>query len=231
MKAEIEKLENDFSKQTLDDLVNQQLAGSSVSMDDKPSDLNNGGVSLDQENKADNGVKRRGSNFLELPINELNSSGSNKSEGSILYGKEYLNNSQQTIRSLSKSSLFSNSHYGNFDPDGEWVSVRSGAYMDESNEMILEKDTLDLINPDLGRWSSFKGVEMVREMCKGEDEKQLDGVDDEWCKFINQAKHEGEGNSASDGLVTRKMSGDNEKLRLQYYRNLVQKDILELTEK
>ena len=70
-----------------------------------------------QLNKIDIPLHSRKSTTLEVPLNPLVYTDANKSESSILFGREFINNSQQTIRSVNNSSLFSKSHYGNFDPD------------------------------------------------------------------------------------------------------------------
>lgn len=98
---------------------------------------------------------------------------------------------------------------------------------DASNEMILDQDTLDLIK------TSDKKSQFGKEFKKNkffEEEKQLDGVEDEWEKFLSEAKHETADTLEYKDFET-KNNEDDEKLRVQYYRNLVHKDILQITEK
>ena len=114
------------------------------------------------------------------------STGSSKSEGTLLYGDEYHNTSQKTIRSKWNSSMMSRDHYGKMDPDGDLFS-KSDFRSDDS--IILEKDTLDLIKPeDIGKTS---GMYKRQNQLKFDEEQEIkfkNEVDEEWEKFLYEAR-------------------------------------------
>lgn len=115
------------------------------------------------------------------------------------------------------------------DPDGDCITSKSIQDQMESSGFLLDKDTLDLIDPqDVGRKSlrvkKGGGNPFMDEEIKLDKEE----VDQEWEKFLEDAKINPENSpqkrKAQDDAVC-------EKERLEYYRNLVTKDIMKITEK
>jgi hypothetical protein len=237
MKAEIEQLETDFSKQTLDQLVNQQLSTPRSEVGSNFSDLGNDDAvdGPDLGTPASAYRPRRTSDLLVVPTGKDFMEDDNKSDGSILFGKEYLNNSQNTIRSISNSSLFSKNHYRNFDPNGDCLSERDRDDLNlEDGNLLIDRDTLDLIKPsDFAPRRSFNGRTFPKEQFAiDEDEKLLqnDEVDDEWVKFLREAQIE-EPEDDSIFKKSKKTREEEERQRIEYYRSFIKEDILRLTEK
>jgi len=235
MKAEIEQLENDFSTKNLDELLNNQFGKTGGSPVDKFSDIGDpfaDGVD-DQETNSEGANINRRSSLLDTPLNSRSNVDSNKSESSILFGKEYLNNSQHTILSGRNSSFFSKSHYGNFDPEGDCLTSRSHRDgLNDSGDLIIEKDTLDLIKTEDLRRGSFNIIREDKDKLLTDEEEhklQNDEVDDEWDKFLLEAKHD----KGDEKYASRKAksSKEFERLRIEYYRSLVREDIMSITEK
>lgn len=126
------------------------------------------------------------------------------------------------------SSRFSKDHYQKLDPDGECITRKSEINKEDS--FILEKDTLDLIKPEEIRRISM-GTKLDHNIFFDEEETKLDkdGIDEEWQKFLSEAKdspHEGEEFDFNKFKLKR-----DEKARFEYYRSLVTKDIMLITEK
>jgi hypothetical protein len=125
MKAELEELEKDFSKENLDELVKKNYEVVNENMKVQSEVVVNIQNAIDseiqnQENKEAN-VMTDEEKLLKVPSQDCDSE-SSKSDSSILYGKEYLNTSQNTIASKVNTSLFSTDHYQHADPENECVS-------------------------------------------------------------------------------------------------------------
>lgn len=232
MKAELQALESDFQTQNIDELVHKHIGPKSISLDPRLSGVDANLEELDNElDRISDLTPERRNSFLEVPADPNTPNDGNQSEGSILFGKEFLNNSQHTIRSIGRSSLFSNSHYKNFDPEGECLSEAADGEKNDEYWDLLEKDTLDLIKPSqIGRKSISK-KSPKNMMAADEDEKKLntDDIDDEWNKFLLEAKVEKPEEEFEE--FNSKVNQNHERLRIQYYRNLVREDIMEITEK
>jgi hypothetical protein len=151
-----------------------------------------------------------------------------------LFGKEYLNNSQQTIRSCANSSVFSGSHYRKMDPDGDCLTTRSANDKNESG-FDLDKDTLDMIKPI--EWSrksmSRKPPPAKIKLVQDEEEKLMDNdeVDEEWEKFLEEARRTPRRQSVDQQKTLEKAKEEDEEARKEYYRRLVTEEIIHLTEK
>lgn len=94
------------------------------------------------------------------------------------------------MRSKWNSSMLSRSHYGKMDPNGECITNKSCGEDNLNESFILDRDTLDLIRPDEIRRSSV-GMNPNRiDAIFNEEETKLcrDEVDEEWEKFLGQAK-------------------------------------------
>jgi hypothetical protein len=155
---------------------------------------------------------------------------SQNSDGSILFGKEYMNNSQHTIQSGFNSSVMSKDHYAKMDPNGECLTSRSNRDFNDDSGFDLDKDTLDLIRPsDLGRKSISAGKGGANPFAH-EDEKKLDIDDDEWEKFLEEARKDPRGVDEDD-LQVKAESRLTDKDKYEYYRRLITPDIITLTEK
>ena len=157
----------------------------------------------------------------------LISTGSSRSEGTLLYGQEYHNTSQRTIKSRWNSSMLSRDHYGKMDPDGEWLTSKSDFWDDDS--LVLEKDTLDLIKPeDIKRTSMIYKRQNQMVFDEEKEAKLKNEVDDEWEKFLYEARKESWDTDELDYAKFR--SKRDEEARLEYYRSLVTKDIFQTTD-
>lgn len=158
----------------------------------------------------------------------------NQSDASILFGKEYLNNSQQTIRSAANTSMFSGSHYRKMDPDGECLTARSANDKNESG-FDLDRDTLDMIKPiEWNRKSVSRKLPPSRiKLAPEEEEKLLDNdeVDEEWEKFLQEARQTPRRKSVDQKKTPEKTKEEDEEARKEYYRGLVTEGIIHLTEK
>lgn len=149
-----------------------------------------------------------------------------KSDNSVLFGKEYLNNSQATIKSGANSSVLSKNHYERLDPDGDCLTSRSARDMDDISGFDLDKDTLDLIDPKDIDDKSVKGAPGAGLAFVDEEVKlQQEGVDQEWQKFLKDAQNDPEEDAKDPDAL------DKEAENKFYHRNLIAKDIIELTEK
>lgn len=140
-----------------------------------------------------------------------------------MFGKEYLNNSQATIKSGVNSSVLSKNHYERLDPNGDCLTSKSARDLDEISGFDLDKDTLDLIDPDDidGKGVSGGGLAFVDEEVK----LQQEGVDQEWQKFLKDAQNE------TEEEIMQAEVYDSEAQKKMYYRNLVTDNIIGLTEK
>ena len=127
------------------------------------------------------------------------------------------------------SSRFSRDHYQNLDPDGECITRKSEVFKEDS--FLLEKDTLDLIKPEDIRRSAIEVSESDKNIFFDEEEIKLDKdvVDEEWHKFLTEAKSPSHGTEEYNFNKIKQKRDEN--ARLEYYRGLVTKDIMHLTEK
>lgn len=100
----------------------------------------------------------------------------------------------------------------------------------------MDRDTLDLIKPaDLGRRSTINKGKLTDPPIFAEEEEQKlhdEDLDSEWEKFLDEARQDPTEVSPEQPIkITRKQSKHEEKERKKYFRRLVAKDILHLTEK
>ena len=103
--------------------------------------------------------------------------------------------------------------------------------MFKEDSFLLDKDTLDLIKPEDIRRSSVGVEDIGKNIFFDEEETKLDkdGVDDEWKKFLSEAKSPSIDREEFNNYKL-KMKKD-ENARVEYYRGLITKDIMLITEK
>jgi hypothetical protein len=141
-----------------------------------------------------------------------------------------MNNSQRTIKSGYNSSVMSRNHYAKMDPNGECLTSRSNRDFNDDSGFDLDQDTLDLIRPSLTGRKSIRATKGNPNPFIQEDEKKLEADDEEWEKFLDEARKDtqiGKEDEPETAIQTKL----NEKDKHEYYRKLVTTDIITLTEK
>ena len=124
--------------------------------------------------------------------------------------------------------MLSKNHYAKMDPGGDCLSSKSARGNLESSGFDLDKDTLDLIDPKDTRRKSFNTASgdespFIDEEIKLENE----GIDQEWEKFLQDAKI----NPKNSEKKIKEKAKISEKEKIKYYRSLVTKNIMKITEK
>ena len=122
----------------------------------------------------------------------------------------------------------SRNHYAKMDPNGECLTARSNRDYNDHSGFDMDQDTLELIRPTEGR-KSIRITKNNQNPFAEEDERKLEADDDEWEKFLEEARNDTElGHEDHKKAIISRLS---EKDKTEYYRRLITPDIITITEK